>query len=207
MKITCGFVVFIVIEGLDGSGKTTQSKYLFDRLSEMGYNATIESEPTYGAIGKFIRKALSEKVKLDMMSLQLLFIADRNEHIKSISEEINNKVVICDRYYYSTIAYGEAVGVSRSYLESMNSIFPIPDKTFFLEIDPSNAIKRIDSGRHNKEIFEKLETLKRIKSSYDKFKSPEIERINAELPKEKLAEILLEKTVKLLKQLKIESGV
>jgi dTMP kinase len=192
-------MVFIVIEGIDGSGKTTQAKALCRGLEGLGYKVTNEKEPTEGVIGRFIRQALQDKVKIDLISLQLLFVADRNEHIKAIHREISNGIVISDRYYYSTIAYGEALGVKRDYLETLNSIFPKPDKTFVLEIEPSEAFKRIDNGRSEKEIFERLETLEKIKRSYDKFKGDEIERINGDKDAEIVTAELLEKTLRLLK--------
>jgi dTMP kinase len=191
-------MVFIVIEGIDGAGKTTQAKYLCERLTNLGYEVINEKEPTDGAIGKFIRRALQDKVNLDLISLQLLFVADRNEHMKALDDKIRNKIVISDRYYYSTIAYGEASGMDREYLEGLNSIFPKPDKTFFLELDPKTALKRINSGRSDNEIFEKLPMLEKIKKAYDKFNGSEVERIEANAPTEIITSILLKKTIALL---------
>jgi dTMP kinase len=187
-------MVFIVIEGIDGAGKTTQVKALCASLSKLGYEVVEEREPTDGPIGKFIRQVLGEKVNLDLISLQLLFVADRNEHIKAIKRTIESSIVICDRYYYSTIAYGEASGADRKYLEDMNSIFPVPDKTFFIDISPEKAVERIASSRTEREIFEKLDFIKKISKSYSKFTDHSIEHLDGDKDIEDISNELLLKT-------------
>ncbi len=195
-------MVFIAIEGLDGCGKTTQAKELSRKLSNAGINSMQTMEPTDGKIGKFIRETLSEKVKIDMLSLQLLFVADRSEHVKSIYDRIGSEsaVVVSDRYYYSTIAYGEAMGISRKYLETANYIFPVPDKTFFIEISPELAIERLNARNDRKELFEKLETLKKVKESYSKFNGAEVERIEGDRSISEISEELFKKSMALLRK-------
>jgi dTMP kinase len=200
-------MVFIVIEGIDGSGKTTQAKALCESLSKLGYDIVEEREPTDGVIGKFIRQVLGEKVRLDLMSLQLLFVVDRNEHVKAIKHAIENSIVICDRYYYSTIAYGEASGIERRYLEDMNSIFPVPDKTFFIDLSPEKAVERIASSRAKTEIFEKLEFMERISKSYSKFTESNIEHIDGDKGITEITEELLSRTKAFLEERGIKPKV
>ncbi|MCL4388086.1 dTMP kinase [Candidatus Marsarchaeota archaeon] len=193
-------MVFIVIEGIDGSGKTTQAKALCKSLSKLGYGVVEEREPTDGAIGKFIRQVLGEKIKIDLLSLQLLFVADRNEHVKAIKRTMESSIIICDRYYYSTIAYGEASGIERKYLEEMNSIFPAPDKTFFINLSPEKAVKRLASSRTEMEIFEKLDFMERISKAYSKFREPNIERVDGDGKIEEVTERLLSRTKTFLEE-------
>ncbi|QRF74193.1 putative thymidylate kinase [Candidatus Micrarchaeum sp.] len=193
-------MVFIVIEGIDGAGKTTQAKALCASLSKLGYDVVEEREPTNGAIGKFIRQVLGEKVNLDLLSLQLLFVADRNEHMKALKHAIKSSIVICDRYYYSTIAYGEASGADRKYLESMNSIFPVPDKTFFIDLNPEKAVERIASSRTEREIFEKLDFMEKISKSYSKFTEPNIEHIDGDKDITEISKELLFRTKTFLEE-------
>ena len=101
---------FIVIEGLDGSGKTTQGKLLADRLRAEGKTVVITAEPTGFDGGKKLREALSGKIKKSECEMAVMFVADRIEHNIHKTEGINALVesgayVICDRYYYSTLAY------------------------------------------------------------------------------------------------------
>ncbi|MEM0154500.1 MAG: dTMP kinase [Methanothrix sp.] len=187
-------MVFIVIEGIDGSGKTTQTNALCRSLSKLGYHVSEEKEPTDGPIGKFIRQVLKEDVRLDLISLQLLFVADRNEHIKAIKRAIESSIVICDRYYYSTIAYGEASGIDRKYLNELNSIFPVPDKTFFIDLSPEKAVARLNSSRTKREIFEKLDFMKKISKSYSKFTDVNIEHIDGDMEIDKITDELLSRT-------------
>lgn len=193
-------MALIVIEGMDGAGKTTQAKMLCSGLSLLGYDVVYEAEPTNGIIGRFVREILKGEKKIDITTLQLLFIADRNEHIGSLRKKIATSVVVMDRYYYSTISYGEASGISRKYLEAANSIFPIPDKTFILELPPEQAFERLNVGRKKKEIFENLDMLKRLEASYDKFNGPEVEHISAFGSKDDIAKILISKTLAFLKK-------
>lgn len=200
-------MVFITIEGIDGSGKTTQAKFLYKKLSSLGYPAILEKEPTDGAIGKFIKGVLSGKEPMGAISLQLLFAADRSEHLRAIENLLKSSVVISDRYYYSTIAYGEAIGIKREYLENVNSIFPKPDKTFILEISPETALARLKNRSNDSEIFENLETLLKVKSAYDKFSGQEIERVNAEAGMAEISNVLISKTLGFLDSAGVKAQV
>ncbi len=164
--------MFVDIEGIDGAGKTTVIKGLVEKLRSNNINFITLSEPTDSEIGKFIRSFLSDKErKIDPLTLQLLFIADRSYDVENnIKPSLNeNKVVIIDRYSPSTIAYGSASGISMDLLINLNSIFPLPDKIIYLDIDPKKAMERID----NSERFHNLELLEKVRESYKElFKRP-----------------------------------
>lgn len=192
-------MVLIVIEGIDGAGKSTQAALLAKRLHSLGYEAIGAREPTDGPVGIFLRNALSGSIKLNLLTMQLLFVADRNEDIAALSGSIARKVVILDRYYYSTIAYGSIEGIDKRYLETLNSIFPRPDKTFMLEISPREALERLSKSRHTPEVLENRRALEAAAKAYKGFSGPEIERIDASAEPELISNMLLSKTLDMLK--------
>ncbi|MFH1841540.1 MAG: dTMP kinase, partial [Candidatus Nealsonbacteria bacterium] len=114
---------FIVFEGLDGSGQTTQANLLKDFLEEKGKEVVLTKEPTKNSeAGRRIREILDEKEKLDPIDLQRLFIQDRREHLDNliIPSLKEGKTVISDRYFFSTIAFGASDGVDRNWLIEAN---------------------------------------------------------------------------------------
>lgn len=176
---------FIVFEGLDGCGKSTHAKLLSHWLTQSGKKVHLTREPTGDTIGKTIRQVLSGKVKVSPYTLALLFTADRAEHVKEIKQQLKEgQYVICDRYYYSTIAYQSAQGVDRDILEKIQEFAPKPDLVFYLKVDPEKAAARTSTG----EIFEKSQFLKKVQVEYEKFKdmvvvdtSGEVEEVQAEI--------------------------
>jgi len=149
---------FIVFEGIDGSGKTTQAKLLAKRL-----NGTYTCEPTNGEIGELIRKILSGK-KCEKETLALLFAADRIEHVKKIEEKVKEGHVICDRYVYSSLVYQSTQGIEESYILEINKHAKRPDVVILLDVDLEIAMKRME--HRSKEVFEKREFLKKIREKY-----------------------------------------
>jgi dTMP kinase len=169
--------MFIVLEGVDGCGKTTQAKLLKKWLEKKGYEVLLTAEPTMSKIGKFIREVLSGASEVDPKTLALLFTADRYEHLRNEVEPAlsEGKVVISERYYHSTITYQEAQGVERNWLLEMNKFARKPDITIFLDIDPKLGAKRTKT----QEIFEKEDFLERVRENYLKF-NQEVMKINAQ---------------------------
>ncbi len=145
---------FIVIEGADGTGKSTQVRLLAEYLRVRGLDVVTTQEPTRGHIGQFIRQVLSGEEKVSPNTLALLFTADRSEHVDKVVRPAleAGKAVISDRYYYSTVAYQSAQGVSPKWLSELNSFAPEPDLVIVLEVDYAIANQRL-SGRA-KEVFE-----------------------------------------------------
>ncbi|MFZ5391759.1 MAG: dTMP kinase [Patescibacteria group bacterium] len=159
---------FICIEGLDGSGKTTQAKLLAESL-----NAIYTKEPSDLPIGRLIREYLkNEKLTIDHHTFQLMYAADRGEHvIKEILTSLkNNQTVITDRYFLSSIAFGAAMGLDFDWLNQINKYFPAPDLCFYLNTPIEICLERInfrDPGK-NHEFFEKKDTLLRVEENYQK---------------------------------------
>ncbi|MBP1357331.1 MAG: dTMP kinase [Sulfolobus sp.] len=150
----------IAFEGIDGAGKTTISKLLFEFLKKEGYNVILTQEPFTNEIIELIKRVGWK----DPILLTLLFSADRAYHINWIRQQ-NPEIVIMDRYYYSTIAYQSVLGVEEEWILNINSKFPKPDLVFLLDIDEEEAIKRI--RKDDKFNFqEKISTLKLVRSKY-----------------------------------------
>ncbi|MDD2654959.1 MAG: dTMP kinase [Candidatus Nanoarchaeia archaeon] len=165
---------FIVFEGLDGSGQSTQAKLLQEYLEKKGIKVLLTKEPDYEKpIGKMIRSVLQMKEKIPKEALQLLFTADRFQHVEyTIKKALNEgKWVISDRYVFSTLAYGSSTGIYYNWLKEMNKNLILPDAVFYLDTKPETCIERIEKRNKKrkvkKELFEELEKLRKIKEQYD----------------------------------------
>lgn len=161
---------FIVFEGLDGSGQSTQAELLKTYLAKEKKKKVIATkEPTQGEIGLLIRQVLQHKVTLPPEALQLLFCADRSCHLEHeiIPALKNGRWVICDRYVFSTIAFG-ALKLNINWLTTLNENFLMPDVTLLLKVKPGICIERIDKNRGKREFFEQEEILKKVWNNYIK---------------------------------------
>jgi dTMP kinase len=182
---------FICIEGLDGSGKTTQAKLLVKKLKKT-FDVIYTSEPSNGLIGSFIRRSyLYGKNRLSPFVEALLFAADRIEHVENeIIPALNKgKIVISDRYVYSSLAYQGAGEVSLDWIEEINKMSLFPDLAIFLDVDPEKVFCRLNS---EKSVMENLETQQKVRELYLKFvEEKKLVLINGDNSKTKVAEELL----------------
>ncbi|HLD41799.1 MAG TPA: dTMP kinase [archaeon] len=158
---------FIVLEGPDGSGKSTQIQMLADFFKSKNIQFVLTKNPTNGGIGTILREYYL-KNNTHHLADALLFAADRAEQVETIIKPSlgQGKLVISDRYYHSNLVYQSAQGLNFNWLKQINKNFPKPDLTIVLDIDPAAALKRIDSERTQKEKFETLEFLKKIQKKY-----------------------------------------
>lgn len=159
---------FIVFEGLDGSGLSTQAKLLGDYLKDKGHEVVLTKEPTRDSeAGRRIRTILDEKIKAEPAEIQKLFVQDRKEHLENliIPALQGGKVVISDRYFFSTIAFGGA-NLNLEWLINLNKNFLVPDITFFIMVRPEICIERIIKRGDGIKLFEKLEMLRRVYKNY-----------------------------------------
>lgn len=179
---------FIVFEGIDGSGKTTLAKRVVQKLLADGFEAIFTYEPTNGKWGKKLRKSFTAHKRLSSEEELELFLKDRKDHIEQIIQPAlkNGITVVCDRYYYSTMAYQGARGIDPKMIEKMNKEFAIePDFVFILEIPPEKALNRIVKGRKEPlNNFEKLEYLKKVNKIFKGLKGNHIFHINGDQPLE-----------------------
>lgn len=175
---------FIVFEGIDGSGKTTQIKYLKKHLEDNNKLCYETREPSDSPMGALIRQILTGKIKTDNKAIAALFVSDRIEHIlnpvSGLKEKINSGInVICDRYYFSSYAY-HSVDMDMDWVIDANSICADilkPDYNIFIDISPETAMERISAGRAQTELFETKERLTLVREKYfeafDKFSGKE----------------------------------
>ncbi|MGD0645272.1 MAG: dTMP kinase [Candidatus Bathyarchaeia archaeon] len=191
--------VFICIEGLDGSGKTTQARLLTRMLSK-SYNAIYTAEPSHGKTGTFIREScLYEERRLPTAAEALLFAADRIEHIENEIKPAlaEGKLVICDRYIYSSLAYQGSGGLSLTWIKKINSHALQPDFGIFIDASPERVLERLE---RKKSVMETLEIQQKVREVYLKFvEKGELIRIDGDKSKDAVADALCSKVLILLK--------
>lgn len=160
---------FIVFEGLDGSGSSTQVERLANNLRKLGHNAFTTKEPTNNIVGGLIRGVLTHQWKMPSDGLQLLFTADRAHHLTWEIVPILERgdIVISDRYKFSNLAFG-SVDLPLGWLKKINSRFPVPYLTFFVRVEPKECLRRIGKVRNGFEFFEEEKKLTKTLATYDK---------------------------------------
>ncbi|HJW97712.1 MAG TPA: dTMP kinase [Candidatus Bathyarchaeia archaeon] len=159
---------FICLEGLDGCGKTTQAKLLARRLKTK-YEAIYTAEPSRGQIGKFIKKRyLHASTRGSTVVEALLFAADRVEHLKNeVAPALERgKIVVSDRYVFSSLAYQGAAGIDLEWIESVNKHAFRPDLALFIDVDPKTVVGRL---KQKKSVMENLETQLKVQQIYSKY--------------------------------------
>ena len=160
---------FIVIEGLDGSGASTQVAMLSEYLASKGYKVLVTKEPTNNLIGGLIRGQLTHEWKSNPECLQLLFAADRSHHIEKeiIPALEKGYVVISDRYLYSSLAFG-SIDCDIDWLKSINAKFLKPDVSVILNVPPEISVERISRSRAGFELFEDKTKLEKVRAAFDR---------------------------------------
>lgn len=161
---------FVTFEGIDGSGKSTVSNLVYEKMKKEGYKIILTYEPTDSWIGKIVQKCI--KTKSDPFITAYTFIADRYEHCKQIKKWLDTgKIVLCDRYVESTYAY-QAAQMQKSidnpikWLKELSKDrYVIPDRTFLFVIDPKKSLVRIQN-RENLIPFEKIDFLDKVQKNY-----------------------------------------
>lgn len=165
--------LFIVIEGVDGSGKTTQIELLKKRFKEQQLKIMDTHEPSDGPVGMLIRNVMKERIQTDPSTVAALFVADRLDHINNPVNGMKKRMeegynIICSRYYFSNYAF-QSEYVPIDWLVSCNSLckeYLQPDLVFYLSVDPETCSKRIAAGRVDIEIYETLEKITRTHQEF-----------------------------------------
>jgi dTMP kinase len=167
---------FVVLEGLDGAGTTTQARLLADALRGQGRTVHLTAEPSGGPVGALVRQVLSRRIAgrdgapFDPAALALLFAADRLDHAAvEIAPKLAGGVdVVSDRFTLSSLAYqGLAVG-DRPWVEAVNARAPAPDLTLFLRVRPQVGLRRRHAASLDREIFEVAAFQRRVAASYER---------------------------------------
>jgi dTMP kinase len=195
----------IALEGIDGSGKSTQAEMLAASLKKDGHQVVLTREPTNGPAGQRLQsyllgpsRHLSPAEELD------LFMADRREHVaQTIKPALErDKVVITDRYYYSSVAYQGALGLDPNDILAANEAFaPVPGLVFILELPVTDALARLaKKGKGARQVSESFPYLKQVEAVYTSLKGPRFQRLDASGPPMEVHVIILEEVRKSLKE-------
>jgi len=174
---------FIVLEGIDGAGTTSQLRYVVEWLEKRGELVHATREPTDGPIGLMLRQVLrgrlvstpglargdSKPQPLDAAAVALLFAADRIDHLQNevVPHLDAGRHVVCDRYVLSSLAY-QSLECDLRFVRNINEKAIAPDLTVFLRVRPEVAMSRIETTRSQKDSFEQLPLQKRVAAAYDK---------------------------------------
>ena len=164
---------FIVFEGIDGAGKTTQINLLANYLREQGRSVYCTAEPTETVSGGLLRDALSGATRRTICEMAAMFVFDRIYHnvnpVNGIQKMLSDGFdVICDRYYYSSLAY-QGSGTDPEWVGNMNLNCPEimrPDICIFLDLTPEQSMARINRNRATQEIYENVEKLTQVRNQF-----------------------------------------
>lgn len=191
--------LFIALEGIDGSGKSTQIKLLTQQLQAAGHKVHATFEPTDSPIGKMIRSIFSGKMDADHKVIAALFAADRLNHLLNKTNGVlkmleDGYTVITDRYYFSSYAY-HSVYMQMDWVIETNRLSAEllrPDCTIYIDISPEESMKRIAKGRTSTELYETLDNLTNVSNTYlqafEKLKNVEkISFVNGERNEQEIA--------------------
>jgi dTMP kinase len=190
---------FIVIEGLDGSGKTTQAK-LLARALRKSHEAVFTAEPSQGKIGKFIRSRILYGEKRDPALVEaLLFAADRIDHVQNevLPAVSEGRVVVCDRYLYSSLAYQGSAGLGLEWIKTVNQHALKPDLALFIDVSPEMVLKRL---KRKRSIMENLATQQKVREIYLRYVAKgELVRVDGEQVRTAVAKEVLKTVAEFLK--------
>lgn len=162
--------MFIALEGIDGSGTTTQARRVSEALRAKGHEVLQTAQPSSGSMGSLARQMLGDHEHRGhhrAHTLALAFAGDRLDHYDRVIAPAlaQGKTVICDRYLLSSWVY-QSLDLPLAWVKSINQFAPWPDLTLLLEIDADTAHARVQSRKGNEEIFDKLELQRRLAQSY-----------------------------------------
>ena len=188
MRLKKGLLV--VFEGIDGSGKSTQARRLLRYLKVLGHDVASFREPTRGRWGRAIKRLAKTEGSLTPEEELDLFVKDRRENIrKNIGPALAaKKVVILDRYYFSTIAYQGAKGIDPARIRRLNERFAVkPDLVFILDIEAGRGLDRIRDRKRKDLLFERESYLARVRKIFNGFQGRRFRHVDARQPKDELA--------------------
>jgi len=204
---------FIVLEGIDGSGTTSQAASLTSYLRSRGVAVTYTHEPSGGPVGSIIRLALERRIvgapsegetdRLDERTLALLYAADRADHTKVVIQPslAQGRVVICDRYLLSSLAY-QGHAFDAGWILKINEEALVPDLTVFLGLPVSRAMIRMKRARWTRDLYEDDDTLNQVSNLYDAVLDQDIPqlgpivKVDASQKKESVFKIIREHILK-----------
>ncbi|MGD8505941.1 MAG: dTMP kinase [Candidatus Bathyarchaeota archaeon] len=192
--------IFICIEGIDASGKSTQARWLVRNLRRRGFVAIYTTEPSEGEVGTFIRRyVLQRKKRVPAVVEALLFAVDRVDHVESKIEPAleSGKIVVSDRYVYSSLAYQGAADLDIGWIEQINRTALAPDLAIYIDVPPEIVVKRM---RRRRSVMETLENLRKVRRVYMQLvHEGRLELVNGNRPTSEVAQSILAVVLKRLK--------
>ena len=170
--------MLINLEGIDGCGKSTQSQFLMDKFESDNEKTILLKEPTNGKYGQKLWEMLSGKIEATTEEILELFVLDRKEHVnQKIKPALDEgKIVLMDRYYYSTMAYQAAAGIDINRIRRDNEFAPKPDIVLIFDLPADLAMKRV-RGHSVADVFEKEEHLEKVRKAYLNLEDDSLVRI------------------------------
>ena len=170
--------MLINLEGIDGCGKSTQSQFLMGEFEKNNEKTILLKEPTNGKYGRKLWEMLSGKIEATTEEILELFVRDRKEHVdQKINPALNEgKIVLMDRYYYSTMAYQAAAGIDVKRIRKDNEFAPKPDIVLVFDLPADLAMKRV-RGHSVADVFEKEEHLEKVRKAYLNLEDDSLVRI------------------------------
>ena len=195
--------VLLALEGVDGCGKSTQAELLAAALRERGLEVVLTCEPTDSPLGQQIReyfqgpdRYLSPKEELN------LFMADRREHVAEVIDPAlaEGKIVITDRYYYSSVAYQGALGLDPDRILAQNEVLAVrPDLTVILTLPVAQALARLSgTPQRARQVSEDPAYLERVATIYAGLQGPHLRHLDASAPAQAVHAALLSLTLEFL---------
>ncbi len=171
--------LLVVIEGLDGAGTTTQTRLVADALAAAGVPALPTANPTDGPLGRLARQHLRHEVTLDERVMAMVFSGDRLDHARRVIEPAlaEGTVVLCDRYYLSTLAYqgariaaehGDDLDAAIAWCRDLNRFVPRPDVTFYLQVARTERDRRMTASRSARERYDDGTTPEQVDAAYQR---------------------------------------
>lgn len=165
--------LFIALEGIDGSGKSTQVKKLAEKFIAIGHKVYVTCEPTDGPVGSIIRNIFKGRIDADHRTIAGLFVADRLDHLLNNVNGIIKKMedgytVITDRYCFSSYAY-QGTHTDMGWVidaNAMSAQLLKPDLNIFIDVPPEICMSRLSANRNMMELYETLENLHNVRAKY-----------------------------------------
>jgi dTMP kinase len=195
--------VLLALEGIDGSGKTTQAHLLAEALRQRGVKVLLTREPTSGPAGQRLRRYLAGPSRHLSPSEELaLFLDDRRDHVARVIRPAltTGQVIITDRYYYSSVAYQGALGLDPARILAANEVFaPRPQAVLILTLPPEMAVVRLSQNPERlRQVSEGPEYLEQVAAIYASLSGPHFHRVDAARDPEIVHADLLSITLKVL---------
>jgi dTMP kinase len=193
--------ILIVIEGIDGAGKSTQARGLVRKLRARGFAASYFREPSRGRWGREIKRRAKVAGSLTPDQELDLFLQDRRDNVElNLAPALRRgEVVVLDRYYFSMIAYQGAKGLDPARIRRMNEKFaPRPDLVFILDIGPDAGLARISGRRTRDVLFERAGYLRKVRKIFRSFRGRAFVPVDARRDRRAIAAEILERSLRVL---------